>query len=37
MSWDYLEFGNVQNAAIIGILQTVILVAGILVSRSVLV
>ena len=22
MSWDYLEFGNVQNAAIIGLLQT---------------
>ena len=28
MSWDYLEFGNVQNAAIIGLLQTLILVAG---------
>ena len=36
MSWDYLEFGNVQNAAIIGILQTLILVAGILVGRVVL-
>jgi iron(III) transport system permease protein len=36
MSWDYLEFGNVQNAAIIGILQTVILMAGILVSRFLL-
>ena len=36
MSWDYLEFGNVQNAAIIGLLQTVILVAGILVGRYVL-
>ncbi|WP_271896727.1 ABC transporter permease [Candidatus Phyllobacterium onerii] len=36
MSWDYLEFGNVQNAAIIGILQTVILIAGILVSRFLL-
>ena len=36
MSWDYLEFGNVQNAAIIGILQTVILVGGIVVGRYVL-
>ena len=25
MSWDYLEFGNVQNATIIGLLQTAIL------------
>ena len=36
MSWDYLEFGNVQNAAIIGLLQTAILLAGILVGRFVL-
>ncbi|KLK94598.1 hypothetical protein AA309_02590 [Microvirga vignae] len=36
MSWDYLEFGNVQNAAIIGLLQTLILVAGVIVSRYVL-
>jgi iron(III) transport system permease protein len=36
MSWDYLEFGNVQNAAIIGLLQTAILVAGIVVGRYVL-
>lgn len=36
MSWDYLEFGNVQNAAIIGILQTIILILGILVGRYVL-
>jgi iron(III) transport system permease protein len=36
MSWDYLEFGNVQNAAIIGLLQTVILVGGIVVGRYVL-
>jgi iron(III) transport system permease protein len=36
MSWDYLEFGNVQNAAIIGILQTLILIAGIIVGRYVL-
>ena len=36
MSWDYLEFGNVQNAAIIGILQTLILIIGILVGRYVL-
>jgi iron(III) transport system permease protein len=33
MSWDYLEFGNVQNAAIIGLLQTLILIAGIIVGR----
>ncbi|WP_262268888.1 ABC transporter permease [Microvirga yunnanensis] len=36
MSWDYLEFGNVQNAAIIGLLQTLILLAGVLVGRYVL-
>lgn len=36
MSWDYLEFGNVQNAAIVGILQTLILILGILVGRYVL-
>ncbi len=36
MSWDYLEFGNVQNAAVIGLLQTIILIAGILVGRYVL-
>ncbi len=37
MSWDYLEFGNVQNAAIIGILQTADPdLAGILVGRYVL-
>ena len=33
MSWDYLEFGNVQNAAIVGLLQTVILIGGILAGR----
>jgi iron(III) transport system permease protein len=36
MSWDYLEFGNVQNAAVIGLLQTAILIAGIVVGRYVL-
>jgi len=36
MSWDYLEFGNVQNAAIIGILQTLILVMGVVVGRYVM-
>jgi iron(III) transport system permease protein len=36
MSWDYLEFGNVQNAAVIGLLQTAILLLGILVGRYVL-
>jgi len=36
MSWDYLEFGNVQNAAIIGLLQTAILILGIVVGRYVL-
>lgn len=35
MSWDYLEFGNVQNAAIVGLLQTGLLVAGILAGRYV--
>jgi iron(III) transport system permease protein len=36
MSWDYLEFGNVQNATIIGLLQTAILGAGIFIGRFVL-
>lgn len=36
MSWDYLEFGNVQNAAVIGLLQTAILVLGIIAGRYVL-
>lgn len=36
MSWDYLEFGNVQNATIIGLLQTAILGLGIFVGRFVL-
>ncbi|MDF2797295.1 MAG: iron transporter permease [Devosia sp.] len=35
MSWDYLEFGNVQNAAIVGLLQTALLIAGILAGRFV--
>lgn len=33
MSWDYLEFGNVQNAAIVGLLQTALLIVGILAGR----
>lgn len=33
MSWDYLEFGNVQNAAIEGLLQTALLILGILAGR----
>jgi iron(III) transport system permease protein len=36
MSWDYLDFGNVQNAAIVGLLQTLILVFGILAGRYLL-
>jgi iron(III) transport system permease protein len=36
MSWDYLEFGNVQNAAIIGLLQTAILILGIVMGRYLL-
>jgi iron(III) transport system permease protein len=35
MSWDYLEFGNVQNAAIVGLMQTLILIAGIVAGRYV--
>lgn len=33
MSWDYLEFGNVQGAAIVGLLQTALLILGILAGR----
>jgi len=36
MSWDYLDFGNVQNAAIVGLLQTALLVMGILAGRYLL-
>ena len=35
MSWDYLEFGNVQNAAIVGLIQTAILILGIVAGRYV--
>lgn len=36
MSWDYLDFGDIQNAAMIGLLQTIILIAGIIAGRYVL-
>lgn len=35
MSWDYLEYGNVQNAAVVGLLQTAILTIGVLAGRYV--
>jgi iron(III) transport system permease protein len=33
LSWDYLEFGNVSNAAIVGLIQTAILVLGVAAGR----
>jgi iron(III) transport system permease protein len=36
LSWNYLDFGDVQKAAVIGLLQTTILIAGVVVGRFVL-
>ncbi len=33
LSWNYLDYGDVQKAAVVGLLQTAILVAGVLVGR----
>jgi iron(III) transport system permease protein len=35
LSWNYLDYGDVQKAAVVGLLQTVILVAGVAIGRSV--
>ncbi len=35
LSWNYLDFGDVQKAAVIGLLQTTILIAGVVVGRFV--
>ena len=33
LSWDYLDYGDVQKAAVVGLLQTVMLAAGLLVAK----
>jgi iron(III) transport system permease protein len=35
LSWNYLDYGDVQKAAVVGLLQTAILLAGVLVGRCV--
>jgi iron(III) transport system permease protein len=35
LSWNYLDFGDVQKAAVVGLLQTVILIAGVVIGRFV--
>jgi iron(III) transport system permease protein len=35
LSWNYLDYGDVQKAAVIGLLQTAILLAGVVVGRCV--
>ncbi|HTC09512.1 MAG TPA: iron ABC transporter permease [Acetobacteraceae bacterium] len=36
LSWNYLDYGDVQKAAVIGLLQTVILMIGVVIGRFVL-
>jgi iron(III) transport system permease protein len=35
LSWNYLDYGDVQKAAVVGLLQTVILLSGVVVGRFV--
>jgi iron(III) transport system permease protein len=35
LSWNYLDYGDVQKAAVVGLLQTALLIAGIVVGRFV--
>ena len=35
LSWNYLDYGDVQKAAVVGLLQTAILMAGVVVGRFV--
>ncbi len=35
LSWNYLDYGDVQKAAVVGLLQTVILIGGVVVGRCV--
>jgi iron(III) transport system permease protein len=35
LSWNYLDYGDVPKAAVIGLLQTVLLIAGVLAARFV--
>ena len=34
LSWNYLDYGDIQKAAVVGLLQTVILLAGVAIGRS---
>jgi iron(III) transport system permease protein len=36
LSWDYLEFGDLSKASVIGLLQTALLVLGVVVGQGVL-
>lgn len=35
LSWNYLDYGDVQKAAVVGLLQTVILIGGVMLGRFV--
>ena len=35
LSWNYLDYGDISKAAVVGLLQTGILAAGIVVGRFV--
>ncbi len=34
LSWNYLDYGDIQKAAVVGLLQTVILLAGVMAGRG---
>jgi iron(III) transport system permease protein len=36
LSWNYLDYGDVQKAAVVGLLQTAILMIGVVIGRFVL-
>jgi iron(III) transport system permease protein len=36
LSWNYLDYGDVQKAAVVGLLQTAILMVGVVIGRFVL-
>jgi iron(III) transport system permease protein len=33
LSWNYLDYGDVQKAAVIGLLQTAMLIGGVAIGR----
>ncbi len=34
LSWNYLDYGDIQKAAVVGLLQTVILLVGVVIGRA---